>query len=139
MIARESTLEPGLVAESAAEAVRTLNHLTLAAPSVGVPGWEDVGDLYRVLGELRLLAERVPQVLRQVATHLEQSADSYEVDEGAPDSPSVTVAEAAVALGHAREHLRRAGESIGAAHSAAGHLYTPAPRRAGAPAPAAGG
>ena len=83
MTARESTLGPSAVAESAAEAVRTLNHLTLYPPSAEVPGWEDVSDVYRVLGELRLLVERVPQVLRQVAKHLEQSASSYEVDAAA--------------------------------------------------------
>ena len=64
MTARESTLGPSAVAESAAEALRTLNHLPLCPPSAEVPGWEDVSDVYRVLGELRLLVERVPQVLR---------------------------------------------------------------------------
>lgn len=46
MTARESTLGPSAVAESAAEAVRTLNHLTLYPPSAEVPGWEDVSDVY---------------------------------------------------------------------------------------------
>lgn len=60
MIARASTLEAGAVAESAAEAIRMLNHLTLASPSEGTPRWEDVGDLYRVLDEVGLLIDRLP-------------------------------------------------------------------------------
>ena len=41
-------------AEHAAEALRTVNHLTTTAPAPRTPGWEDLGDLYRVLGELRV-------------------------------------------------------------------------------------
>jgi hypothetical protein len=118
-------LDPVGVAGSAAEAVRTLNHLTLTAPSAGLPGWEDVGDLYGVLGELQRLVERLPQSLRQVARHLEQSIDSYAVDEAAPESPASMVAGAVVALADAGTHLRRASESLGMAHSATAHLYTP--------------
>ncbi len=44
-------------AEHAAEALRTANHLTIAAPAPSTPGWEDVGDLYRVLSELRVLPD----------------------------------------------------------------------------------
>lgn len=138
MTARLSTLEPGEVAETAAEAVRTLNHLTLAAQSAGVPGWEDVCDLYRVLGELGLLVERLPQVLRQVAHHLEQRADSYEADESAPGTATENAARAVLALGDAREPLRRAGELIGAAHSATAHLYRPVPRRPSVDGPTRG-
>jgi hypothetical protein len=139
VIARASTLEAGAVAEAAAEAVRTLNHLTLAAPSEGTPGWEDVGDLYRVVGEVGLLIDRLPQVLRQIADYLERSADSYEVDEAAPATAAAMVAGAVLALAHARDHLRWAGGSIGAAHSATAHLYMPVPMQVGASAPMAGG
>lgn len=48
---------PVAAAEQAAESLRMVNHLTIGAPSAGRPGWEDVGDLYRVLGELRLVVE----------------------------------------------------------------------------------
>ena len=61
------TPTPVGTAEGAAEALRTLNHLTLAAPSPGVPGWQDVGDIYRVLGELRALTYRLPRTLGQLA------------------------------------------------------------------------
>ena len=139
MTARESTLGPSALAESAAEAVRTLNHLTLHAPSAEVPGWEDVSDVYRVLGELRVLVERVPQVLRQVAKHLEQSASSYEVDDAAPAPAAEMIAAAVLGLRRAQEPLSDAGELIGAAQSVAAHLYTPAPVRVGGSASMAGG
>lgn len=139
MIARASTLEAGAVAESAAEAIRMLNHLTLASPSEGTPRWEDVGDLYRVLDEVGLLIDRLPQVLRQVAEHLERYADSCEADEAAPGTTAEMVAGAVFALADAREQLRWAGGSIGAAHSATAHLYMSVPMRVGASAPMAGG
>lgn len=127
MTARESTLGPSAVAESAAEAVRTLNHLTLHPPSAEVPGWEDVSDVYRVLGELRLLVERVPQVLRQVAKHIEQSASSYQVDAAALGPAAEMIAAAVLGLRCAQEPLSDAGELIGAAQSVAAHLYMPVP------------
>lgn len=64
--------DPGAAAELAAEAVRTLNHLTLAPPSAGTPGWEDVTDLYRVLADVRVLTERHPQAIYQLVCHLER-------------------------------------------------------------------
>lgn len=131
MTALAGELDPVGAAASAAEVVRTLNRLTLTAPAAGTAGWEDVGDLYRVVGELQLLADRLPQALRQVAWHLEQSVDSYAVDEAAPESSASTVAGAVVALADAGTHLRRASESLGTAHSATAHLYTPT--RVGAP------
>lgn len=54
----------------AAEAIRTLDHLALVAPVCGQPEWEEVGDLYRVVGELGVLVERLPQVCAQVARDL---------------------------------------------------------------------
>lgn len=58
--------DPGAAAALAAEALRAVNHLTLAAPSAGVPSWEYVGDLYWVLGEMSLLTERLAKRSRRV-------------------------------------------------------------------------
>lgn len=124
MNARASTLDLGSWAEVAAEAVRTLNHLTLNAPSAGTPGCADVGDLYRVLAQVGLLIERLRPVLHQFAQHLDRSVDSCETDDAAPS--------VVLTLGDAQEHLRRVGESIGSAHSATTHLYMPVPMRVGA-------
>ncbi len=77
MTARESTLGPSAVAESGAEAVRTLNHLTLYPPSAEVPGWEDVSDVYRVLGEL-CSSDRLPQVFDQIVSGLQRLGEQRE-------------------------------------------------------------
>lgn len=66
---------PSRAAETAAEALRTLNHLTLAAPTPGAPGREDVGDVYRVIGEWRALTDRLPQACGQLAAGLQRLGD----------------------------------------------------------------
>ena len=87
---------PVEAAEHAAEALRTVNHLTIAAPAAKTPGWEDVGDLYRVLGELRVLVERLPQACGQLARHLERpdAGRAYEVDAMTDEPAPVVVASA---------------------------------------------
>ncbi len=117
---------PGAAAELAAEALRAVNRLTIGAPSPGVPGWEEVGDLYRVLGEVRLLTDRLPQVLRQLAQHLERPAGlcSYRTDAGTCESPERLVAAAVLALEDAQHHVAEAGSHLNAAHVAVAHLYT---------------
>lgn len=120
-------VEPVVAAETAAEAVRTLNHFTLTPPSAGTPGWENVGDLYRVVVELSVLVDRLPQVLRQVGRHLEGSVDSCEVDLEAAESSVATVARAAVELDCAVDRLSRVGVHLGAVQSAVAHLCEPSP------------
>ncbi len=112
-------------AEQAAESVRAVNHLTLRAPSPGTPGWEEVGDLYRVLGELRVLAERLPQACSQLARHLESPAAGrvYEVDAVADASAEVVVASAVLALRDAQCCASRTGEHLNEAMSAVAHLH----------------
>jgi hypothetical protein len=53
------------LARTAAEAVRSLNHLTLGGNGLAQPA-----DAYEVLGELSLAASRLPQLLGQVGTWL---------------------------------------------------------------------
>lgn len=78
-----SLRDPGAAAELAAEAVRAVNRLTLRAPSPDAPCWEEVGDLYRVIGELRVLAERLPQAIDQLCRHLQRpAAGVYHGDSG---------------------------------------------------------
>ena len=56
-------VRPGDHAEAAAEAVRALNHATLRH---GDPaGYEWPSDVDAVIGQLQLLAERLPQALQQ--------------------------------------------------------------------------
>jgi hypothetical protein len=56
---------PAALARTAAEAVRSLNHLTLGGGGLGQPA-----DAYEVLGELSLAASRIPQLLGQVGRWL---------------------------------------------------------------------
>ena len=109
----------------AAEALRMVNHLTIAAPGPRTSGWEDVGDLYRVLSELRVLAERLPQACGQLARHLERSAAgcTYEVDATTDKSAPVVVASAVLALEDAQGCAARTGEHLNEALSAVAHLH----------------
>ena len=105
---------PAGAAEAAAEALRMLNHLTLAAPSCGTPGWSDVGDVYRLLGELRIVAERLPQVCDQIASGLDDGTaePAVEVVDGAVDAPRA-----------ASWFAEDVGLNLQHAHGAVSHLY----------------
>jgi hypothetical protein len=61
-------------AEAAAKAIRSLNHAT--HPADDFPGLQYPSDLYRVLGELSLLCERLPQALRQLVRFLDRQLDA---------------------------------------------------------------
>ena len=113
-------------AEHAAEALRTVNHLTIAAPAPSTPGWEDVGDLYRVLGELRVLAERLSQTCGQLARHLQRPAAgrAYEVDAMTDKPTPVVIACAVLALEDAQGCAARTGEHLNEALSSVAHLHT---------------
>lgn len=118
------TLTPSAAAELAAEAIRSLNHLTLAAPSAGTPGWEGVGDIYRVIGELRSVADRLPQVCDQLVAGLHRLGEQrdWRADEGA-EHPDELVSTAVEHLQVARCDADELGLSIRQAHCAVAHLY----------------
>lgn len=118
---------PAEVAERAAEAVRSLNHLTLVPPTPATVGWEHVGDLYRVMAEVRTLVDRLPQTLGQMVSHLERSAESYEADSGTDLSPEAVVANAAAALEAARCCIGEAARHLDVAQGEISHLYEPDP------------
>lgn len=126
MIAPEPVAEsrgPGATAEMAAEAVRTLNRRTLVAPCRGAPGWEDVADLYRVLAEVRILVERLPQALDQLARHLQRPGpEGYRCDGGTTATSDDLVSRAVDAIGVAQGGLMRAGRELAEAQSAVAHL-----------------
>lgn len=116
---------PAGAAGRAAEALRTLNHLTLAAPSLGVPGWEDVGDIYRLLGELRAVADRLPQVYDQVTTALQRLGERHDwrTDDGTTEHPDEVAANAVEGLQVAGCIAEDLGWSLHQAHCAVAHLY----------------
>jgi hypothetical protein len=117
-----------VAAALAAEALRAVNNLTLAAPSSGIPGWEEVGDIYRVLGELRLLIERLPQAVEQLCRHLQRPAGGacYRSNSGTRETPEALLATAAVALERAQVDARQAGSMLAVAQAAVAHLSTTA-------------
>ena len=117
---------PAVAAEQAAESVRMVNHLTLAAPSEATPGWEGVGDLYRVLGELHILAERLPQACGQLARHLERPATgcTFQADAMTDELAAVVVATAVLALDEARHDAGQVSAHLNEALSAVAHLRT---------------
>ena len=116
---------PSGAAENAAEALRTLNHLTLAAPSPGVPGWEDVGDVYRVISELRVVADRLPQVFDQVTTAFQRLWERHDwcADRGTTEHPDEVVATAVEGLQVAGGVAEDLGWNLQQAHCAVAHLH----------------
>ena len=116
---------PSRAAETAAEALRTLNHLTLAAPSPGMPGWKDVGDIYRLLGGLRVVADRLPQVYDQVTTALQRLGErrDWRADNGTTKHPDEVVATAIEGLQVAGCVAEDLGWNLQQAHCAVAHLY----------------
>jgi hypothetical protein len=81
--------------------------------------------VYRVLGELRVLVERLPQACSQLARHLERPAPGrvYEVDKMAAAPAEVVVASAVMALDEAQRCAGQAGEHLNIALSAVAHLH----------------
>lgn len=117
-------LEPVVAAETAGEAVRTLNQLTLAPPSPGTPGWEDVTDLYRILVELRVLVDRLPQVFDQIARHLQREGarGACRSDSATQRTPLSLVAEAGDGLTLLGGQGRVLGDHLAVVQSAVSHL-----------------
>src|SRR5699024_6058459 len=109
---------PAEGAERAAEAVWSLNHLTLVPLTPGTGEWEHVGDLYRVMPEVRCLIERLPQALDQIAGHLGRSVEAYETDAGTDLGPDELVASAVAALEAARCRIGEAARDLDFAQGA---------------------
>jgi hypothetical protein len=91
-------LDAPTIANSAADAIRVLNHTTL--PADGSPGLRYPSDAYRTLGALSMLADRLPQALRQVASFLirELQLDHVDVDGGAHGGDPIGAIGAAASL-----------------------------------------
>jgi integrase len=116
--------DPSTMAEIAAEAVRMMNRATLAAPSAGTVGWQDVGDTYRLLGELGVLVDRLPQVCDQLARTFQRPAfrSSTRSDSETSETATSLLDVAADEMVRADECGRALGRCIAAAHAAVSHL-----------------
>jgi hypothetical protein len=87
---------PAALARSAAEAVRSLNHLTLGG------GLEQPSDAYEVLGGLSLAASRLPQLLGQVASFLDRALAGGRLGHDLGEDPCFAVETAGLFLDGAR-------------------------------------
>lgn len=92
---------PGTVelAQTAAQHVRELNHRTRGTDALAGPA-----QLYRLVGELALLVNGLPQLLNQLDRwlHAEHDADRVRSDDHADPGPAV---------GRATTHLADAGDT----------------------------
>lgn len=97
-------------AHDAYEALRALNHATLAA-TIPAP------DAYDLLGSLQQAGAALDQLARQIGAGLVRSLDTYDVYDNTRD-PAASVAIATDALLLAGKHASRAGQALAAAQAA---------------------
>lgn len=114
-------LTAGQLAGQAAEAVRTLNHLT--RPGIGA--LSGPADLDTMVADLAALAGRLPQLLAQLAgwLHAEDRAGRLRVDACSPDAdPAAAVAATIEDLTEASGCAAHAGRALDGAHQHLAHL-----------------
>lgn len=109
---------PAQLADDAAEAVRALSHATLTRPN---PGWEFPDEAYSTLGNLELLAVRLPQALGQVESLIGalEDASTLRSDHG-PDDLAQRLVDFHGAVGSAIQHAMSLRAALGSAHQALG-------------------
>jgi hypothetical protein len=81
---------------AAAESVRAANHQTLGGN--GTPGLEFPSDVYDAIGNLKVLAERMPQLLHQLSLWLGEQNAAGKVGHDSRDDPGPFVARVRDAL-----------------------------------------
>jgi hypothetical protein len=117
------------VAEESAEAIRTLNHLTLGGDDLRYPA-----DVYSVLGSLATLAARLPQALQQLTGFLERQLQDgrIQMQQGFAHAgePEIAVTDASMEMeeaGQAAEQLRAALDRAQQALSGASYVEPDVP------------
>lgn len=106
--------------DSAAEAIRTANHLT--QPVNGAPGLEYPGDVYSAIGNLAILAQRMPQLLRQLSLWLGEQHAAGKVGHDARKDPGPCVAGVRSLLDDAETFAEELAVILGRAQSECSHL-----------------
>jgi hypothetical protein len=105
---------PAQQADAAAEAIRSLNHLTKGTGE----DWQYPGDAYDAVGNLATMAQRLPQALEQIGRMIERLAaqDHIRSDKGGDGSGDVTAA--LIGLRAAKRDADALGSHLNAVHSA---------------------
>ena len=107
-------------AETAYEAIRAINHLTVGAVPAPL--------LYDVLGNLKGVGHLLPQALTQLGRGLAGSLSAYDVYDGAGKDPAASVARARACLAEAGARAADLGRLLEAAQCAINEQgYHPAP------------
>lgn len=101
------------LADTAAEAIRALNHASLDGRSI------DLHELYHALGALATLADRLPQACRQLAAALDGRSLTADDATDADYYATLVRNRLAASAGLARQ----AGAELAIAHQAAARLY----------------
>jgi hypothetical protein len=119
MIPQESSSRtPGALARVAAEGVRALNHATL-----GRGGFRWPGDVDNVIGELQVLAERLPQAFSQARGWLADQHDAGRVGHDTePTATDVTVLDVITHLDLAQADAVALAQSLRGARACSSHL-----------------
>jgi hypothetical protein len=105
---------PAQLADDAAEAVRALNHATLSTRD----GWQFPADAYSVIGNLREMSQRLPQLLQQVEGFLQDLADGDHIRSDRGGNGAAEVNAALDGLDRAREDAVTMTAALDTVHSA---------------------
>ncbi|MGQ0846515.1 MAG: hypothetical protein ACT4QF_20520 [Sporichthyaceae bacterium] len=98
-------------AAAAAEAIRAINHLTRGGPMPAPL-------VYDLLGELKVLVQRLPQALDQIANALTDSMLCYALTDAPGRDPEFSIVEAGTHLIDAASRAEKLGELLEAAQTA---------------------
>ena len=107
---------PDRLSDDAAEAVRALSHATLTQSAAG---WEYPGDAYSTVGNLAILAHRLPQALGQLESFIGEHEDAGRLrsDHGPDDLPH-RLLDFHAAMAQAIQQARSLGVALDRAHQA---------------------
>ena len=108
------------LADTAAQTVRELNHHTRGPDAFTGPA-----QLYRLVGELVLLANSLPQLLDQLGCWLDTAHDADRVRADDHADPGPTVTRATTQLADAADAARDLAHLLGRAQQHLAHLGAP--------------
>lgn len=110
--------DAGELAEQAAELVRALNHATRSeAGELEYPS-----DVYKIVGSLQTLAERLPQLFGQLAAFLMAEANADRIGHSSGGSPRTWIDDVLEALTKASDSADELAADLDRAHNAASGL-----------------